>query len=136
MARIVENNQTKKFRFSGDFIFRCVMMAGICILAIGLISIQAWADEQLAKQSQNPIGNLISVPFQNNGYFGIGPSDSSAYVLNIQPVYPVTFGNVNLINRMTLPVIGLQGQDRRLRTENWIWERLVPFQMLQRANLA
>ena len=92
--------------------FRRVMMAGICILAIVLISVQAWADQQLAKQSQNPIGNLISVPFQNNGYFGIGPSDSSAYVLNIQPVYPVTFGNVNLINRMTLPVIGLQGQDQ------------------------
>jgi hypothetical protein len=99
-------------KYSNDFLFRCVMMAGISILAIGLISIQAWADEQLAKESQNPIGNLISVPLQNNGYFGIGPSDSSAYVLNIQPVIPVTFGNVNLINRITLPVIGLQGQDQ------------------------
>ena len=88
------------------------MITGICILAIGLISIQAWADEQLAKESQNPIGNLISVPLQNNGYFGIGPSDASAYLLNIQPVIPVTFGNVNLINRITLPVIGHQGQDQ------------------------
>ena len=91
-------------------IFR-MRMVGICLLTV-MLSVPAWADQQLAKQSQNPIGNLISVPFQNNGYFGIGPSDSSAYVLNIQPVYPVTFGNVNLINRMTLPVIGIQGQDQ------------------------
>ena len=93
-----------------EMIFR-IGMVGVCLLAM-MLSVPALADQQLAKQSQNPIGNLISVPFQNNGYFGIGPSDSSAYVLNIQPVYPVTFGNVNLINRMTLPVIGLQGQDQ------------------------
>jgi len=29
--------------------------------------------EELAKESQNPIANLISVPFQNNFNFGIGP---------------------------------------------------------------
>jgi hypothetical protein len=91
-------------------IFRLIIL-GICIWTVMLCA-PALADEQLAKQSQNPIGNIISVPLQNNGYFGIGPSDSSAYLLNIQPVYPVTFGNVNLINRMTLPVIGLQGQDQ------------------------
>jgi hypothetical protein len=91
-------------------IFRLIIL-GICIWTV-MLSVPALADEQLAKQSQNPIGNIISVPLQNNGYFGIGPSDSSAYLLNIQPVYPVTFGNVNLINRMTLPVIGLQGQDQ------------------------
>jgi hypothetical protein len=33
--------------------------------------------ERLAKETQNPIANLISVPFQNNSNFGIGPSDAT-----------------------------------------------------------
>jgi hypothetical protein len=33
--------------------------------------------EELAKESQNPIANLISVPFQNNFNFGVGPNDAT-----------------------------------------------------------
>ena len=84
----------------------------VCLFTLTLVITTVSADQDLAKQSQNPIGTMISVPFQNNGYFGIGPSDSSAYVLNIQPVYPVKIGELNLINRFTLPVIGLEGQDQ------------------------
>ena len=40
-----------------------------------------------------------------------GPSDSSAYVLNMKPVYPVRIGKLNLINRLILPVIYAEGQD-------------------------
>ena len=29
--------------------------------------------EELAKLAQNPVGNLISVPFQNNTNFNFGP---------------------------------------------------------------
>ena len=47
--------------------------------------------EDLAKESQNPIANLISVPFQNNFNFGIGPNDSTQWDLNVQPVIPITF---------------------------------------------
>ncbi|MGB5163417.1 MAG: hypothetical protein WBP10_02135 [Thermoanaerobaculia bacterium] len=60
----------------------------------------------LAKASQNPVGNMISLPFQNNTSFGIGPEDAVSNVLNIQPVYPVGLGkNWNLINRGIVPVI-------------------------------
>jgi hypothetical protein len=31
----------------------------------------------LTKESQNPIANLISVPFQNNFNFGVGPNDGA-----------------------------------------------------------
>jgi hypothetical protein len=61
--------------------------------------------EELVKKSQNPIGNLISVPLENNFEFGVGPEDATVYVLNLKPVYPVNLGNVNLINRFIMPVI-------------------------------
>ena len=35
--------------------------------------------EDLAKQSQNPIANLISVPLQNNFYFGTGSKSRTVY---------------------------------------------------------
>ena len=70
-----------------------------------------FAQEDLAKQSQNPLGTIISVPFENNFNFGIGPSDATAYVLNMKPVYPVNLGDWNLINRFILPVIYSEGQD-------------------------
>ena len=63
------------------------------------------SEEELAKKSQNPISNLISVPFQNNTNFGIGSNDRTQNVLNIQPVIPVSFGKWNLINRTIVPLI-------------------------------
>jgi hypothetical protein len=60
----------------------------------------------LAKAAQNPIGNLISVPFQNNTSFQIGPFNRTSNVLNIQPVIPVELsGSILLINRTILPVV-------------------------------
>src|SRR5271166_3872603 len=46
--------------------------------------------EELAKETQNPISNLISVPFQNNFNFGVGPNDATQWILNVQPVIPIT----------------------------------------------
>ena len=42
----------------------------------------------LAKLAQNPIANLISVPFQNNPNFNVGPLKGVQDILNIQPVIP------------------------------------------------
>ena len=64
------------------------------------------SSEQLAKQTQNPIANLISVPFQNNFNFGIGPNDVTQWVLNVQPVIPITLNkDWNLISRTIMPII-------------------------------
>src|SRR5262249_31448210 len=46
--------------------------------------------EELAKETQNPVANLISVPFQNNFNFDIGPNDATQGVMNVQPVIPIT----------------------------------------------
>ena len=62
--------------------------------------------EKLAKETQNPVANLISVPFQNNFNFGIGPNDATQWVLNVQPVIPITLNkDWNLITRTIIPII-------------------------------
>ncbi|WP_205660322.1 hypothetical protein [Cognatitamlana onchidii] len=62
--------------------------------------------DALAKQLQNPIASLVSVPFQFNFDFGVGSSDGSRMTLNIQPVIPISISeNWNLVSRIILPVI-------------------------------
>lgn len=71
--------------------------------------------EALAKQAQNPVANLISVPFQNNMTFGVGPDDRVRNTLNIQPVLPFELNDDwNLITRTILPVVSAPapGMDR------------------------
>jgi len=64
------------------------------------------AEGDLANKIQNPIANLISVPFQNNTDFGIGTDDRVRNTLNIQPVIPLTLTeNLNLITRTIIPII-------------------------------
>ena len=69
------------------------------------------AQDDLAKQSQNPLGTIISLPFENNFYFNIGPADATAYALTMKPVYPVDLGNWNFINRLIMPVVYSDGQN-------------------------
>jgi hypothetical protein len=62
--------------------------------------------EDLAKLAQNPIGNLISVPFQNNTNFNVGPQRGVQDILNIQPVIPFSVtADWNIITRTIVPVI-------------------------------
>ena len=48
--------------------------------------IEAGEDEtaELARAVQNPVANLISLPFQNNTNFEFGPREKTQNVLNIQ----------------------------------------------------
>jgi hypothetical protein len=79
-------------------------LVAACVL--GAVTSVLGDNGELAKASQNPVGNLISLPFQNNTSFGIGPDDAMSNVLNIQPVWPVPLSpNWNLINRGIVPVI-------------------------------
>jgi hypothetical protein len=105
-------------------VFRNLLCAGlICLLlGIGVADLQAQEaasqaneTQELAKKTQNPVSNLISIPFQNNFNFGAGPDGEMQYILNLQPVYPMRLAEGwNLINRTILPVIanpsGLGGE--------------------------
>ena len=62
--------------------------------------------EELAKLAQNPVGNLISLPFQNNTNFNYGPMSGTQNILNIQPVIPIEISKEwNIITRTIVPVI-------------------------------
>ena len=61
---------------------------------------------ELARKAQNPVADMISVPFQLNWNFNTGPLDKGQQILNIQPVIPFTLNDDwNLITRTILPVI-------------------------------
>jgi hypothetical protein len=67
---------------------------------------RAQDDAELAKKTQNPVSDLISVPLQNNLNFGVGPGDDLQYILNVQPVVPFRLTeDWNLITRTIMPLI-------------------------------
>jgi hypothetical protein len=69
-------------------------------------SVSAAGEGELAKAAQNPVADMISVPFQNNTNFNVGPNDKTQNVLNIQPVIPLKINSEwNVITRTIIPVI-------------------------------
>ena len=60
----------------------------------------------LAEKTQNPVADLISIPFQNNFNFGAGSENKMIWVLNVQPVIPIHItDDWNLITRTIMPII-------------------------------
>ncbi|MCM8612011.1 neuromedin U [Accumulibacter sp.] len=85
--------------------------AGLVAATVAMVpAAAALSSEELAKLAQNPVGNLVSVPFQNNTNFNTGPREGTQNVLNIQPVVPVELNSEwNLITRTIVPVITQPG---------------------------
>src|SRR5215470_15330735 len=82
----------------------------ICVAMLAFAAPDAHAAElsaeELAKLAQNPVGNLISLPFQNNTNLNFGPEKGTQNILNIQPVVPISISSDwNIITRTILPVI-------------------------------
>lgn len=97
---------------------RFVLAAVLCLSA-SVSQATAQGIESLAKQSQNPIANLISLPFQNNANFNVGRLDNDQNILNIQPIIPfkLTY-DWSLVTRWILPIVYqpalFQGDDTNL----------------------
>lgn len=101
-------------------IARVVGISGIVLgLAFGALPAAAEESESdLARRTQNPIANLISVPFQTNTTYRVGPREKVQNVLNIQPVAPFTLSERwNLITRTIVPIVSqpsfVRGQARQ-----------------------
>jgi hypothetical protein len=66
------------------------------------------SNTELAKKTQNPVADLISVPFENNFFFNTGPEKRTVWDLNIEPVVPIHLtDDWNLITRTIVPIINL-----------------------------
>jgi hypothetical protein len=80
-------------------IFGATMVASANVLA---------EDEktELAKKTQNPVSDLISVPIMNNLGFNAGPEDDLQNTLNIMAVVPQKINaNWNWIHRAVIPIV-------------------------------
>lgn len=78
------------------------LLAGLLLPGPALAQESAAA---LSKEAANPVADLISIPFQNNTDFSLGPYDRTRNVLNIQPVIPLAKGKI--ITRTIMPVVWL-----------------------------
>jgi hypothetical protein len=66
---------------------------------------QGASNTDLAKAVQNPIADLISLPFQNNTFLDWGVDGDPDNTLNIQPVWPLKMNDDwNVITRTIVPV--------------------------------
>lgn len=66
----------------------------------------AQGTSEIAKQAQNPIANVISVPFENDFNPQTGIHKENSYVLEMKPVVPFKLSNDwILITRTIIPVI-------------------------------
>jgi len=82
------------------------LLLGMLVLLILLPAAAAAQDtDELVKQTQNPVANLISVPLQANWDFGIGDRDDSSTLVNFQPVMPFAASpDTNVILRLIVPI--------------------------------
>lgn len=71
-----------------------------------LSCIQLALADELAKKSQNPVGDVISIPLETWHHDGIA-DDGMANALIVKPVYPLNLGKLTLINRLIIPYIGI-----------------------------
>ena len=93
-----------------------LLVAMLCLAAMLIAApLRAGDDEtELAKKTQNPVADLISVPFQNNTNYGYGPHHNVQNVCNIQPVIPIKLNDCyNLITRTIVPFIHQPWPDTR-----------------------
>jgi len=94
------------FEIRGSQCVRALLIVfALCTTLTIMTPLRAADQTDLAKKTQNPVSDLISLPLQYNVTYDVGPEDAPLRTLNIQPVIPVSIGSWNLINRPILPVI-------------------------------
>ena len=95
--------------------FQLITAAAVAVVALLFSQARAQDESELAKKTQNPVADLISVPLQNNWNFNGGFHHSKMiYVLNVQPVIPIKLSEEwNLITRIIMPIVENAAGPRR-----------------------
>jgi hypothetical protein len=103
---------TNEARYKPEPLMKCGSHTFPLAIALSLLAttVRAQSAEpdpapgDLARQLQNPVANLITVPIESNWEFGIGPARSTDYFGAIKPVIPFPLGaNWHVITRTILP---------------------------------
>lgn len=83
-----------------------IILMSVVIVIANVQPTQAQESSDIAKQAQNPIARLISVPVENDFSPQTGINKDDSYVLQFKPVVPFRLSqNWNLITRTIVPVI-------------------------------
>lgn len=63
-------------------------------------------ETELAREDEDPLSKLTSVPFQNEADFGIGPHNLVRNTLSIQPTIALSVtDNLSLVSRTKVPIV-------------------------------
>jgi hypothetical protein len=86
-----------------------VLLLAVLLIAPGTLSSRAANGDdatELAKQTQNPVADLISVPFEYDFSFNTGIKNATVSALNVEPIIPLHLNtNWNLITRTIVPLV-------------------------------
>jgi len=98
---------------------RAGLLAVPMIILLAAASAAAQDATELAKTTQNPVGDIIAVPFQFNFNGGGGLEDQTHFNLNFQPVIPIKLSpDVSLIFRTIVPFHSFPAQSTE-RNGGW-----------------
>ncbi len=85
----------------------------VCLVCDGADAARAAADTTaLAKEQQNPISSMATIPWQMNFNSGGGLEDGTFFLLNVQPVMPFKVTDRwNMIVRTIVPFVSAPGPE-------------------------
>lgn len=88
-------------------IAEAVVLTAMIMLCFAVLPTRAQEDStEIAKEAQNPIANVISVPVENDFDPQTGTHKDDSYVMEMKPVVPIHLSNDwILITRTIIPVI-------------------------------
>ena len=88
---------------------RTLLIVWGVVFVAGISSAQSQEQDSgdLRAAVENPISSLISLPFKFT--FDFGADNGDAQYVNIQPVVPVSIRDWNIVNRLIVPIGGVDG---------------------------
>ena len=126
--------QQRRTVWPADSVTRSHMLSLVCATLTALIVLSGappalgQESSEMAKQAQNPIARMISVPLENDFNPQTGVDKENSYVLQFKPVVPFRLSrDWNLITRTILPIIQLPDLSPSLKGQTGIGDLNISF---------